>query len=185
MWYGNSERKIKAIFDQAAANKQGKSIIYVDEIDSIAGDRSKQHEASQRILSTILSCMDGMKSNDNVFVLASTNRKDSLDSAILRPGRFSKHIQVDLPDEDDRKEVINVHTEKACQIANNDKLFSNVDINQISKAMDGLSGADIAEIIRRALETKVCEKIAGHEPGPVTTSDILAQVDSYEHKNKA
>lgn len=180
MWYGASERRIQSIFDDASKSTD-KSIIFIDEIDSLASDRSKTHEASQRILSTILTCMDGAKANDRVFVLASTNRKESLDSAILRPGRFSKHIEVDLPDAEDRKEIIDVHINKAIKISGNSKLFDKVDTDKISKETDKCSGADLAEIVRRTLEIKAHTKIENKNPGPVTTEDILDQVEKYEH----
>ena len=95
-WYGESEKMVKDIFRLASRNGD-KTIIFFDEIDAIAPPREGAHEATQRVVSTLLENMDGIASHDNVMVVASTNRLESIDPALLRPGRFDRWVEVPLP----------------------------------------------------------------------------------------
>jgi transitional endoplasmic reticulum ATPase len=104
-WYGESEKILRAIFEQAA--RQPRSIIFFDEIDSIAGQRSDDaHEASKRVVAELLTRMDGFNANDNVVVIAATNRRQDIDVALLRPGRFDWEIVFPPPNRQDREAIL-------------------------------------------------------------------------------
>ena len=181
-WYGESEQLVQQIFDAASSN--GKTIIYFDEIDSISPNREGQHEATQRVIGTLLQNIDGMDANDNVLIVASTNRMQHVDPAMLRPGRLDRLVEVGLPEKEGREQIFKVHMGKASQIADRE-LFSDVDLERIAAQTDELSGADIAEIIRRTLEEKVRLEGRGTEPSLVSTQDILKELESYERVVKS
>lgn len=177
-WYGESEQIVKSIFELAGSNGEN-TIIFFDEIDAIAPQREGAHEATQRTVSTLLENMDGMASHDNVMVVASTNRLDGIEPALLRAGRFDRWVEVPLPDEEGRKQIFDIHMQKAEQIAGRD-LFADVNLDVIIPKTEKSSGADIAEIIRRVLEERVRQEGTGQQPGPVTTEDILRELKNYE-----
>jgi SpoVK/Ycf46/Vps4 family AAA+-type ATPase len=179
-WYGESEKIVKKIFELANQSEKP-TIIFFDEIDAIAQRREVSNEVTQRIVSTLLVNMDGMVANDNVMIVASTNRLDAIDPALLRSGRFDRLVKVGLPDEEGRRHIFNIHMRKAEERAGRDLFDKDVDLQSILKNTDGLSGADIAEIVRRALEEKVRQEgMTGQDPGLVNTDDILRQVKTYE-----
>lgn len=181
-WYGESEQKMQSIFSNAAKDDK-KTIIYFDEIDTLVPRRDGSHEATQKVTGVLLQNMDGIGASDNVMVIASTNRKDAIDDAMTRPGRLDRLIKVPLPDERDRREILGVHTGKANAVASAE-LFDALDIDALARVTKGYSGADIAEIVRRTLEAKVRLAGSGQDVSPVQTSDILAQIGSYEHVRK-
>ncbi len=181
-WYGESEQIVKTIFELASnlANSTGvKTIIFFDEIDAIAPQREGAHEATHRVVSTLLENMDGMASQNNVMVVASTNRLESIEPALLRAGRFDRWVEVPLPDEEGKKQIFAIQMRKAQEVAGRD-LFNNVNLEAIVSKTENLSGADIAEIIRRVLEEKVRQEGTGSQPGEVTTEDILGVIKNYE-----
>lgn len=182
MWYGESERIVQGIFAYADRDER-KAIIYFDEIDTIVPPRDGSHEATQKVIGTILQNIDGMDSSDNITVMASTNRIDSVDSAMLRPGRLDRHIEVALPTEVERHEIFGVHIAKAEAKAKR-TLFEAIDIATLSTRTDKYSGADIAEVIRRTLEEKVFEEGKQLSPTLVRTDDIYAAIADYEHVKK-
>ena len=107
--YGESEEKIREIFTQGEENSP--SIIFIDEIDSIAPKRDEvSGELEKRIVSQLLTLMDGMKSRGKVVVIAATNRPDSIDPALRRPGRFDREIEIGIPDDDGRLDILSIHT---------------------------------------------------------------------------
>jgi transitional endoplasmic reticulum ATPase len=177
-WYGESEGIVKSIFELASSTGEN-TIIFFDEIDAIAPQREGAHEATHRVVSTFLENMDGIVSKKNVIVVASTNRLESIDPALLRAGRFDRWVEVPLPDKESRKQILNVHMRKAEETAGR-KLFGNVDLDEIVSKTENLTGADIAEIIRRVLEEKVREEGIGLKPGEVTTEDMLREIKNYE-----
>ncbi|HMI09171.1 MAG TPA: AAA family ATPase [Candidatus Saccharimonadales bacterium] len=182
-WYGHSEKRVQKIFDKAAEDDS--AIIYLDEIDAIIPNRNGSHEASQRVISIILQNMDGMKTKGNVMIVASTNRKDSIDPAMLRPGRLDRIIEVKLPDEQGRHQVFDIHIAKANSLAERNLFDENIDIGAISSDAVDFSGADIAEIIRRTLEKKVRDEgLTGVESSLVTMDDILTELKAYERIRK-
>ena len=104
-WYGESEEILRRIFEHAAS--QERAIVFFDEIDSVAGQRAEEsHEASRRVVAQLLTSMDGFSADDNVVVIAATNRPQDIDAALKRPGRFDWEIRFPLPDRTDREEIL-------------------------------------------------------------------------------
>ncbi|MCH9657966.1 CDC48 family AAA ATPase [archaeon] len=140
--YGESEEKLREIFTQAEENAP--SIIFIDEIDSIAPKREEvSGELEKRIVSQLLTLMDGMKGRGKVVVIAATNRPDSIDPALRRPGRFDREIEIGIPDDEGRLEILNIHTRGM-------PLDENVKIEKISKTTHGFVGADLEVLCKEA-----------------------------------
>ena len=132
-FYGESEERIREIFTQAEENAP--SIIFIDEIDSIAPKRDEvSGELEKRIVSQLLTLMDGMKSRGKVVVIAATNRPDSIDPALRRPGRFDREIEIGIPDDEGRFDILSIHTRGM-------PIDEKVDLKQISKITHGVCGS--------------------------------------------
>ena len=141
-YYGESEEKIREIFTQAEENAP--SIIFIDEIDSIAPKRDEvSGEVEKRIVSQLLTLMDGMKSRGKVVVIAATNRPDSIDPALRRPGRLDREIEIGIPDEEGRLDILSIHTRGM-------PIDEKVDLKQISKITHGFVGADLEVLAKEA-----------------------------------
>ena len=140
--YGESEERIREIFTQAEENSP--SIIFIDEIDSIAPKRDEvSGEVEKRIVSQLLTLMDGMKSRGKVVVIAATNRPDSIDPALRRPGRFDREIEIGIPDDEGRFDILSIHTRGM-------PINEKVDLKQISKTTHGFVGADLEILSKEA-----------------------------------
>ncbi len=140
--YGESEERIREIFTQAEENAP--SIIFIDEIDSIAPKRDEvSGELEKRIVSQLLTLMDGMKSRGKVVVIAATNRPDSIDPALRRPGRFDREIEIGIPDDEGRFDILAIHTRGM-------PIDEKVDLKQISKITHGFVGADLEVLAKEA-----------------------------------
>jgi len=140
--YGESEERIREIFTQAEENSP--SIIFIDEIDSIAPKRDEvSGELEKRIVSQLLTLMDGMKSRGKVVVIAATNRPDSIDPALRRPGRFDREIEIGIPDDKGRFDILSIHTRGM-------PINEKVDLKQISKITHGFVGADLEVLVKEA-----------------------------------
>jgi transitional endoplasmic reticulum ATPase len=141
-YYGESEERIRDIFTQAEENAP--SIIFIDEIDSIAPKREEvSGEVEKRIVSQLLTLMDGMKSRGKVVVIAATNRPDSIDPALRRPGRFDREIEIGIPDTEGRFDILSIHTRGM-------PIDEKVDLKQISKITHGFVGADLEVLSKEA-----------------------------------
>ena len=141
-YYGESEERLREFFKQAEENAP--SIIFIDEIDSIAPKREEvSGEVEKRIVSQLLTLMDGMKSRGKVVVIAATNRPDSLDPALRRPGRFDREIEIGIPDVEGRNEILNIHTRGM-------PLEEKIDLEGISKITHGFVGADLEVLAKEA-----------------------------------
>jgi len=141
-YYGESEERLREIFKQSEENAP--SIIFIDEVDSIAPKREEvTGEVEKRVVSQLLALMDGMKSRGKVVVIAATNRPDSIDPALRRPGRFDREIEIGIPDEEGRKEILAIHTRG---MPLNDK----VNLDQIAKITHGFVGADLEILAKEA-----------------------------------
>ncbi len=141
-YYGESEERLRDIFKQAEENTP--SIIFIDEIDSIAPKRDEvSGEVEKRIVSQLLTLMDGMKSRGKVVVIAATNRPDSIDPALRRPGRFDREIEIGIPDEEGRLEILNIHTRGM-------PVEEKVNLKQIAKVTHGFVGADLEVLAKEA-----------------------------------
>jgi transitional endoplasmic reticulum ATPase len=160
-WVGESERGIREIFRRA--RQASPCVIFFDEIDSIAPIRGAGGETAvtERVVSQLLTELDGMENMRGVVVLAATNRPDMIDTALLRPGRFDKIIPIPLPDKESRKSILAINA-KEIPIVNDPKSPEYVDIEKIAEATDGLSGADVAAIANTAVSLVIHEFLDAH-----------------------
>ncbi|MDC0928103.1 CDC48 family AAA ATPase [Nitrosopumilus sp.] len=160
-WVGESERGIREIFKRA--RQSAPCVVFFDEIDSIAPIRGAGGETAvtERVVSQLLTELDGMENMHGVIVLAATNRADMIDPALLRPGRFDKIIQIPLPDKESRKSILKINAEKIPTIteASDPK---HVDFEKLSEITDGLSGADTASIANTAVSLVIHEFLDSH-----------------------
>jgi transitional endoplasmic reticulum ATPase len=141
-YYGESEERLREIFEEAQNNSP--SIIFFDEIDSIAPKREQvSGETERRVVAQLLTLMDGLKPRQNVVVVAATNRVDAVDEALRRPGRFDREIVIGVPDQEGRHQVLNIHTRGM-------PLAEGVDIDDLSHKTYGFVGADLAALAREA-----------------------------------
>ena len=143
-YVGESEKSVREVFERA--RQAAPAIIFFDEIDAIAGDRDgfgSDSGVGDRVVSQLLTELDRVSENPNLVVLAATNRRDTLDRALLRPGRLERHIEVPRPDQATRREILAVHTRSK-------PLADDVDLDDIAERTEGYSGADLAAICRRA-----------------------------------
>eukprot|EP00123_Amoebidium_parasiticum_P005975 comp17040_c1_seq1/m.15748 comp17040_c1_seq1/g.15748 ORF comp17040_c1_seq1/g.15748 comp17040_c1_seq1/m.15748 type:complete len:805 (-) comp17040_c1_seq1:554-2968(-) len=148
---GESESNLRKAFEEAAKNSP--AIIFIDEIDSIAPKREKTHgEVERRIVSQLLTLMDGMKRNEHVIVMGATNRPNSIDPALRRFGRFDREVDIGIPDATGRLEVLRIHTK-------NMKLDPNVDLEQVANETHGYVGADLAQLCSEAALQQIREKM--------------------------
>ena len=160
-WVGESERGIREIFRRA--RQASPCVIFFDEIDSIAPIRGVGGETAvtERVVSQLLTELDGMENMRGVVVLAATNRPDMIDTALLRPGRFDKIIQIPLPDKESRKSILAINA-KEIPIVDDPKSSGYVDIEKIAEVTDGLSGADVAAIANTAVSLVIHEFLDAH-----------------------
>ncbi|MDC0330175.1 CDC48 family AAA ATPase [Nitrosopumilus sp.] len=160
-WVGESERGIREIFKRA--RQSAPCVVFFDEIDSIAPIRGAGGETAvtERVVSQLLTELDGMENMHGVIVLAATNRADMIDPALLRPGRFDKIIQIPLPDKESRKSILKINAEKIPTIteASDPK---HIDFEKLSEITDGLSGADTASIANTAVSLVIHEFLDSH-----------------------
>ena len=141
-FYGQSEANLRNKFDEA--EKNAPSIIFIDEIDAIAPKREEvTGEVEKRMVSQLLTLMDGMKARGKVIVIAATNRPNSLDSALRRPGRFDREIELGVPDAKGRKEILQIHTR-------NMPLESDVELDLLANKTYGFVGADLEALTKEA-----------------------------------
>ncbi|MFA7596976.1 MAG: CDC48 family AAA ATPase [Novosphingobium sp.] len=140
--YGESEKRLREVFEQAS--RAAPSIIFIDEIDSIAPKRTQvPGEAEKRLVAQLLTLMDGLESRANLVVIAATNRPDAIDEALRRPGRFDREIVIGVPDENGRREILAIHTRGM-------PLGEGVDLKELARTTHGFVGADIAALAREA-----------------------------------
>jgi len=166
-WVGESERGIREIFKRA--RQSAPCVIFFDEIDSIAPIRGAGGETAvtERVVSQLLTELDGMENMHGVVVLAATNRADMIDPALLRPGRFDKIISIPLPDKESRKAVIEIHSKDIPLASGADK----VDFDKIGELTDGLSSADVASIANTAVSLVVHEHLDDADSDENMTDD--------------
>ena len=160
-WVGESERGIREIFKRA--RQSAPCVVFFDEIDSIAPIRGAGGETAvtERVVSQLLTELDGMENMHGVIVLAATNRADMIDPALLRPGRFDKIIQIPLPDKESRKSILKINAEKIPTISEPSDP-KHIDFDKLSEITDGLSGADTASIANTAVSLVIHEFLDSH-----------------------
>jgi transitional endoplasmic reticulum ATPase len=141
-YVGGSEENLREFFEEAESNAP--SIIFIDELDAIAPKREDTPgEVERRTVAQLLTLMDGLKSRGQVVVIGATNRPDSLDPALRRPGRFDREIEIGVPDKEERKEVMEIHTRGM-------PLAENVDLEELSETTHGFVGADLEALCKEA-----------------------------------
>ncbi|OAN58144.1 CDC48 family AAA ATPase [Sphingomonas sp. TDK1] len=140
--YGESEQRLRQVFEEAAKNAP--SIVFIDEIDSIAPKRGQvTGEAEKRLVAQLLTLMDGLEARANIVVIAATNRPEAIDEALRRPGRFDREIVVGVPDDRGRREILGIHTRGM-------PLSEDVDLAELARTTYGFVGADLAALTREA-----------------------------------
>jgi transitional endoplasmic reticulum ATPase len=152
-WYGGSEENVRKIFDEA--QKSAPAIIFIDEIDSIAPKRGEvTGEVERRVVSQLLTMMDGLKSRGKVIVIAATNRPDALDPALRRGGRFDREIEIGVPDQKGRLEILQIHTR-------NMPLSKDVDLKHLASITYGYVGADLETLAKEAAMSALRRNLPG------------------------
>ena len=174
---GESEKGVREVFEKARSNAP--TVVFFDEIDSIAGERGGQSTDSgvgERVVSQLLTELDGLEELEDVVVIATTNRPDLIDSALLRPGRLDRHVHVPVPDGDARRKILEVHTR--------DKpLADDVDLDDLAERMDGYVGADIEAVAREASMAATREFINSVDSEDIddTVGNVKVTTDHFEH----
>ena len=164
-YYGDSEEKLREIFQKAEENAP--SIIFIDEIDSIAPKREdSKGEVERRVVAQLLSLMDGLKSRGKVIVIAATNLPDSIDPALRRGGRFDREIELGVPDKDGRREILNIH-------ARNVPLSDNVKLEKYANTTHGFVGADLALLVKEAAMHALRRVFPGMNPDEEISAEKL------------
>ena len=176
MFVGMGASKVRDLFKQA--KEKAPCIVFIDEIDAIGKKREGNvggNDEREQTLNQLLTEMDGFDDNNGVIILAATNRPESLDPALTRPGRFDRRVPVELPDLKGREEILKVHARKI-------KVADNVDYNKIARMASGASGAELANIVNEAALRAVREKRAY-----VTQADLEESIEvviaGYQKKN--
>ena len=181
LFVGVGASRVRSLFDQA--RKAGKAIIFIDEIDSIGKTRgvgiTGGHEEREQTLNQILAEMDGIGREENLIIMGATNRPEHLDPALLRPGRFDRRIVLDLPDINEREEVLKIHSRGK-------PLTLDVNLREVAERTPGFSGADLANVVNEAaifaarrgkthiFQTEFLESIEKVLLGPERKSHILS-----------
>lgn len=165
---GESEERLRKIFEDA--RQQGTAIIFFDEIDSIGTQRDDGGDVENRLVGQLLSLMDGLDSSDDVIVIGATNRADTLDPALRRSGRFDREILIGAPNEDGRKEILEIHTKDM-------PLSDNVDLDALASQTNGFVGADLAALARESALEAIRSTYEGNNVG---VEDVLAGHDETD-----
>ncbi|MFB6084584.1 MAG: AAA family ATPase [Halorientalis sp.] len=172
-YVGESEKAVREVFERA--RQAAPSIVFFDEIDAIAGRRGETAEATERVVSQLLTELDGLAENPNLVVLAATNRRDALDPALLRSGRLEEHVEVPTPDADARREILAVHTRGK-------PLGEDVSLADLAAETEGLSGAQLDALVRDASMRAIRAFAREHGPDEATerADEVVIETDHFE-----
>jgi transitional endoplasmic reticulum ATPase len=173
---GESEKGVREVFSKARENAP--TIVFFDEIDAIAGERGHDEGGSnvgERVVSQLLTELDGLEALEDVVVIATTNRPDLIDSALLRPGRLDRHVPIDVPDADARREILRIHTREK-------PLAGGVSIEKLVERTGGFVGADLEALCREAAATAVREYVRTTREDPIgaDAGSIELTVEHFE-----
>ena len=169
-YVGESERGVREVFSKAHENAP--TVVFFDEIDAIAAERGHgagDSTVGERVVSQLLTELDGLEALEDVVVIATTNRPDLLDDALLRPGRFDRHVYVGAPDEAARREIFDVHTRS--------RPLADVDLDRLAAETEGYVGADVEAVCREAATLAVREFVEGDG---TETDDIVVRPDHFD-----
>ena len=165
------------------AGGEGKAVLFLDEAEALSLEHllppPAAREASARLVAALCEKIDGLRAGSRVLVVGATSRTDAVDAELVAPGRLDHLVEVALPDAEAQREILELLKARTERHAGR-PLFDPIDYRKVLPVMGGMSGAEIAEIIRRALETKVHASGDGAEPGPVSTEDLLVSIDAYK-----
>ncbi|MBS3816237.1 MAG: CDC48 family AAA ATPase [Candidatus Thermoplasmatota archaeon] len=178
-YYGESEGRLREIFEEAEDDQP--SIIFIDELDSIAPKRDEvSGETERRVVAQLLSLLDGLEARGKVIVIGATNRAHALDPALRRPGRFDREIEIGMPDKDGRKEILEIHTRGM-------PLADEIDLGEIASHTHGFVGADLEALAKESAMTALREVLPDIDlEAEQIPSDVLEDLQvKKEHINKA
>jgi len=164
------------------AVQEPRTLIFLDEADALSLEHllppPQAREVSARLIAILAEKIDSIADFSQVFVVAATSRTDAIDPSLVAPGRLDRLIEVPLPDPQAQQEIFLLNKTQAEQAAGR-PLFADLDFRSLLPPMGGMSGAEIQEVIRRALETKAQRAGAGEQVGVVTTQELLQEIDGY------
>ena len=164
------------------AKEQGKGVVFLDEADALSLEHllpaAAAREASARLVAALCERIDGLAPFSRLVIVASTHRTDSIDASLVLPSRLDHLVEVTLPDGRAQQEILDL-TRARAETAAGRQLVADIDYRSVLPPMGGMSGAEIAEVLRRALEQKVHEAGQGRDSGLVTTQDLLQQIDAH------
>ena len=172
-WVGESEKAVRETFRKA--RQASPCVVFMDEIDSITPQRGTggDNNVTERVISQLLTEMDGLESLNNVVVIAATNRPDIIDPALLRPGRFDKIIYIGTPDKESRKKIFEIHTK-------NKPLEKDIDLDVLAERTEGCTGADIGAICNEAVMMAVRELVkSGNVPSEKELNKCTAKMNDF------
>lgn len=180
-YYGESERQIREVFNAAKKKaeeneeeKEGEpAVVFIDEIDSVVPRRDRADETERRIVAQLLSELDGLEDRGNIIVIGATNLIEVIDPAVRRPGRFDEEIEFTLPDKEERKEILEVHSDDM-------PVSSSVDYQDVAERTRGWSGADLESIVKKAGLIAVKEK----RP-KVEHEDFVIALERFDEQREA
>ena len=169
---GESEEQLRGAFDRARENAP--AILFLDEIDSIAGSRDDDADMENRVVAQLLTLLDGLEQREEVIVIGATNRVDSIDQALRRGGRFDREIEIGVPGEEGRREILDVHTR-------NMPLAEDVDLDALAGRTHGFVGADIGSLVREAgmIALRRTDRDRGEDGSP-EIEDLVVNAADFE-----
>lgn len=175
-WYGEAERNLAGFLE--GIKKQGRGILYIDEIESLAQQREGAHEATVRMMNVLNQYMDGFQGMKGIVVIGATNMRERVDKATI--SRFNYELEVPLPEAQGREEILKIHMKKAAGRAGRPLYDGTMDVPEIAKVAAGYSGRDIATLVGRvSLNRLADEKLHGGPIRPITTQDFLNEITAY------
>lgn len=170
-YYGESEERLREVFDEARANAP--AIIFIDEIDSIAPKRAEmtgERQLERRVVSQLLSLMDGLEARGEIIVIAATNQPDILDEALRRGGRFDREIEIGIPDKEGRQEVLQVHTRGM-------PLAKDISLSELADITHGFVGADMASLCKEAGMHSLRKIMPKIDIGKSIPADVISKLE--------
>ena len=165
------------------AGSEGRAVLFLDEAEALSLEHllppPAAREASARLVAALCEKLDGLAPTGRVLVIGATSRTDAIDAELVAPGRLDHLVEVALPDAEAQREILELIKARAERNAGR-TLFETIDFRKTLPVMGGMSGADISEIVQRALEAKVHRAAEGADPGLVSTEDLLVSIDAYK-----
>jgi ATP-dependent 26S proteasome regulatory subunit len=165
------------------AGGEGRAVLFLDEAEALSLEHllppPAAREASARLVAALCEKLDALAPTGKVLVVGSTSRTDAVDAELVAPGRLDHLVEIPMPDADAQREILDLIKTRTERKAGR-TLFEEIDYRKVLPVMGGMSGADISEILQRALESKVHRMVDGTQPGPVTTDDLLVSIDGYK-----